>query len=313
MPGTITFKPIEATLTGKDQDLVGKMDPYCLFHVGHHKFKSQVCKSGGNHPVWNDEITIDMGSQPMCTVEIKDKDMFIDDKLGTFEVDLREIESQGRVRKWYPIFHKNQATGEILLESFYSGGGSFNQPGLSKQGLSQNIPQQNLNQGLYQQGMPQQNFPQQSLNQGGFQQGLSQQSFPQQGFNQGFYQGSNLGGSNLGHPLQTNLAPLGGGFSTSQVDSTQNFAEQALLRGVDPTNISEKLVYNQNQGLPGQNIGGSLGQNLAQPELIYEGDVNRFNKPPHQMPFGHGHHTPQDPLNPLNPTQNLSGNKPNQF
>lgn len=324
MPGTIIFKPIEANITSKDKDILGKMDPYCLFHVGHHRVKGQVCKSGGNHPVWNDEITIDATNQTTCTVDVKDKDMLIDENLGTFEVDLREIESQGQVRKWYPLFHKNKPTGEVLLEAFCSGG-SFKQPGVSQQSFSQGIPQQGLSQQSYgqqgfNQGLSQQNFTQPGFNQGlsqqsftqpGFNQGLSQQSFTQPGFNQGYHHGSNLGGSNLTYPGQSHLPTSGGILPTSLGTAPHNYAEEALLRGVDPTNLHQKLAFNNSQT---QGLGG---QNLTQPsslsgvnELVYEGDVNRFNHPPQQMPFGHGHHTPKDPLNPLNPNQNLSGNKP---
>jgi len=304
MPGTIIFKPIEANITSKDKDILGKMDPYCLFHVGHHRVKGQVCKSGGNHPVWNDEITVDATNQTTCTVDVKDKDMLIDEKLGTFEVDLREIEAKGQVRKWYPLFHKNKPTGEVLLEAFCSGA-NYKQSGLS-QPISQGIPQQGLSQQSFPQPGFNQGMSQQSFTQPGFNQGLSQQSFTQPGFNQGYYQGSNLS-----YPGQSHLPTSGGVLPTSLGTAPHNYAEEALLRGVDPTNLQQKLAFNtsQTQGLAGQNLTNTSSLSGVN-ELIYEGDVNRFNHPPHQMPFGHGHHTPQDPLNPLNPNQNLSGNKP---
>jgi len=346
MPGTIVFKPIEANLSGKDKDLFGKMDPYCLFHVGLHTVKGQVCKSGGHHPVWNDEIPLEIKDQTTCIVDVKDKDMLTDDKIGSFEIDLREIETKGQVKKWYPIFDKDKPMGEILLEAFCAGTRGFQQQGLPQQGFSQqglsqgyqqNLPQQGLSQqglgqGSYQQNLPQQgfsqgyqqSFPQQGLSQQGLGQGSYQQNLPQQGLSQGYQQNlpqQGLSQQGLGQgSYQQNLPqqvsgqgyqsfPTSGGISTTGGSS---------LRGADPTSLQSKPGYTtiQSQGLTGQQFGQSLGpsSSLGRPgEGIYEGDISRFNQPPHQMPFGHGHHTPQDSLNPLNQPQNLSENKPQQF
>jgi len=180
MPGTIIFRPLEANIVSKDKDLIGKMDPYLSFHLGGlSKVKSQVATSGGQHPIWNDTVTVEVTNQTSLTVDLKDKDMLIDDKIGSFEVDLREVEAQGQVRKWYPIFHKNEPAGELLMEASFNGG--FGQQGLGQQGLGQQgfVQGGHVQQGLGQQGYGQQGLVQgQGLTQGGVHQGYNQSLNP---------------------------------------------------------------------------------------------------------------------------------------
>jgi len=132
MPGTFTFKPLEANLT-HDTDWLGKMDPYCSFVINNKRVKSQVCKSGGQHPIWNDTVTIPLETdQPACVVELMDKDKILpDDSIGTFVIDLKEVQNKGLVSKWYPLYHKNKPAGEILLEASFQSG---------QQGFGQNQP-----------------------------------------------------------------------------------------------------------------------------------------------------------------------------
>jgi len=132
MPGTFTFKPLEANLT-HDTDWLGKMDPYCSFVINNKRIKSQVCKSGGQHPIWNDTVTIPLETDlPACVVELMDKDKILpDDSIGTFVIDLKEVQNKGSVSKWYPVYHKNKPAGEILLESSFQSG---------QQGFGQNQP-----------------------------------------------------------------------------------------------------------------------------------------------------------------------------
>lgn len=96
------------------------MDPYCAYMMNNKRIKGQVCKSGGQHPVWNDTVTVPMEvDQPACVVELMDKDKLIDDSIGTFVIDLNEVQSLGQVSKWYPVFHKNKPAGQILFEAAF--------------------------------------------------------------------------------------------------------------------------------------------------------------------------------------------------
>jgi len=142
MPGTITFRPIEANLT-HNTDLIGKMNPYCAFIVGDSVFKGQICKKGGKHPHWDDAITIPVSNQKQVIVELMDKDRFSrDDNIGTFLLNLNELQS-GQSR-WYPLTYKNKPAGEILLETSFSGDmgfGGMGSTGYTEQSFGQNLQQ----------------------------------------------------------------------------------------------------------------------------------------------------------------------------
>jgi len=131
MPGTITFRPIEANLT-HNTDFLKKMSPYCAFIAGTQRFNSQICKHGGKHPVWNDAVTVPVTNQSSITLELMDKDKITkDDQIGFAKIDLFELQNAGS--KWYPLYHKNKPAGEILLEASFQGDLGFGQAGLSGQ------------------------------------------------------------------------------------------------------------------------------------------------------------------------------------
>jgi len=212
MPGTIVFKPIEANIVSKDKDILGKMDPYLSFHLGGLKrVKGEVAKSGGQHPIWNDAITVEVSDQTSLTVDLKDKDMLIDDKIASFEVDLREVQSQGRVRKWYPIFRKSEPAGELLMEATFSGGSGQFGTGLS-QGQYAGIG--GLSQGSqYGTGLSQGQYGSTGLTQGQYgSTGLPQGQYGSTGLTQGQY--SSQGQYGLSQGQGTHYA---GGFTGSNI------------------------------------------------------------------------------------------------
>ena len=123
MPGTIVFKPIEANLT-HNTDFIKKMNPYCAFIVGSKRINSQISKHGGKHPHWNDAVTVPYTNESKIMVELMDKDRITkDDLVGSFMVDLPEIEAQGQSSRWYPLYYKNKPAGEILMEASVQGTG----------------------------------------------------------------------------------------------------------------------------------------------------------------------------------------------
>jgi len=121
MPGTIVFKPIEANLT-HNTDFIKKMNPYCAFIVGSKRINSQISKHGGKHPHWNDTVSVPYTNESKIMVELMDKDRITkDDHIGSFMIDLPEIEAQGQSSRWYPLYYKNKPAGEILLEASVQG------------------------------------------------------------------------------------------------------------------------------------------------------------------------------------------------
>jgi len=128
MPGSIIFRPIEANLT-HNTDFIKKMNPYCTFIVGSQRFNSQVCKHGGKHPHWNDAVSVPLtGNESKIMVELMDKDKITkDDYIGSFMIDVPELQAQGQSSKWYPLYYKNKPAGEILLEASFQGEGLIGQ------------------------------------------------------------------------------------------------------------------------------------------------------------------------------------------
>jgi len=120
MPGTFTLRPIQATLT-HDTDWLGKMDPYCSYRVGPDRVKGPVCRNGGKFPKWEDAtVSIPAMNEPSLLVDLLDKDkLWADGNIGSFVIDLQEIQSRGQLSKWYPVYYHKKPAGEILLEAAF--------------------------------------------------------------------------------------------------------------------------------------------------------------------------------------------------
>jgi len=122
MPGTFIIRPIEANLT-HNTDLLTKMSPYCSVTVANNRVDGQICKKGGKHPQWNDTITLPVTNESQVLVELMDKDKIThDDNIGSFMLNLNEVQSSGQVSKWYPLTYKNKPAGEILMEVVFQNG-----------------------------------------------------------------------------------------------------------------------------------------------------------------------------------------------
>ena len=121
MSGTLVIKPVEAKLT-HDTETFGKMDPYCQVLIGKEVIKGQVCHSGGKNPKWHNEIiSVKRNYEPVCYIELKDKDtVTADDIIGVTQIDLTTLVPSNITAKWYPIFYKQKSAGEVLLEIVFT-------------------------------------------------------------------------------------------------------------------------------------------------------------------------------------------------
>jgi len=269
MPGTITFKPLQAKLN-HDTDLIGKADPYCMFTIGTQKLKGQVCKSGGKNPVWNDSITIPSTGQPICLVEVKDKDILKDDKMGAVEVDLREIESQGKIQRWYPLHLKNKTTGELLMEAIFTP--DMHSKGMPMQtGMQMQMPMQT---GGMQMGMPNN----MTMMTGGMHAPNTQQKTV-------ITKETHLiGGTPLNTNVQSNIPTQM--VQNNQMGTAEQYAREALIRGVDP--LGTHLHQNQypQQQMPMNNFAHPQGMNSNQQYPNQQYPNQQY--PNQQMPFGQG-------------------------
>jgi hypothetical protein len=286
MPGTVIFKPIQANLT-HNTEWVGKMDPYCLYRLGDQEIKGQVCKKGGKEPHWEDAVTIPLTDQTICVVDLKDKDILIDDKIGTFEIDLHEVESQGRLKKWYPIFYKEKPAGEILMEAIFS-----NETPIGTKTSNEPIPTH-----------------------------------------------MNPTYTSSTHTISTHTNPLTTSLTTStytytipsytnpistmptvltsqpifqpvtQPDNSELYAQESLMRGVDPLNTNVTSQYN-NQPIGGMMPGFEQPTNttyIASNIGTHGTHTHSDHYPNQQLPFGHGHHMPNDDKNPMKDDEEFMG------
>ena len=88
--GNLVIKPINATLT-RDTELLGKMDPYCVFILGDKKFKTKVKDEAGKNPNWvilkmikaGEEFVTRVENLDMIEVEVWDEDVGKDDFVGS--------------------------------------------------------------------------------------------------------------------------------------------------------------------------------------------------------------------------------------
>jgi len=120
MSGTLVFKPLEAKLT-HDTEVLGKMDPYVQVLIGDKKVQGKVCTDGGKHPKWNDAISVQRAFEPVCYLEVLDKDTFSkDDIIGVGQIDLNQLAPGTVSAKWYPLFYKQKPAGEILIEAIFT-------------------------------------------------------------------------------------------------------------------------------------------------------------------------------------------------
>jgi hypothetical protein len=97
------------------------MDPYCLVTIGDRSMKGSVCKKGGKHPVWDEVMAFKTTNEPVCVLELMDKDtLTADDMIGVCEIDMQESIEEGRMAKWYELHYKRKLAGEILVETIYT-------------------------------------------------------------------------------------------------------------------------------------------------------------------------------------------------
>ena len=121
MPGTITFKPIEANLS-REKETVFQMDPYCKFSLGWHSAQSSVARGQGEHPHWKDCVQLQRKhNEHSAKLVVKDSDSFgLDDLIGEAQIDLDKVVTEGKVSQWYDVKKHGKVIGEVLLEIEYT-------------------------------------------------------------------------------------------------------------------------------------------------------------------------------------------------
>jgi hypothetical protein len=154
----VTIRPLCASLQ-HDVDIFGKMDPYCLVTLGTQQWKSEISKSGGKTPCWNDEVVfVVQQGVDLLRVALFDDKLIGPDKLiaeGVIPMD-KLLNFSSPFEEKIPLTYKAKPCGYIQLRFTF---------GHQQQMMNQNlIGQTYQNQNFQQQQVPfqqQQNYQQQ--------------------------------------------------------------------------------------------------------------------------------------------------------
>ncbi|CAG8659839.1 15377_t:CDS:2 [Acaulospora morrowiae] len=88
----------------KDEDAIGKSDPFVELWIDHNYKQRTTTKQGTLNPVWNETFTFNLtSSNHTLHLRVLDDDTVKDDKIGDTKVDLKEVIQHGRVDKEYKI------------------------------------------------------------------------------------------------------------------------------------------------------------------------------------------------------------------
>ena len=109
----VTVKVMKADML-KDNDGIGKMDPYCKIKIG-QALKKTTSKSGaGKTPVWNESLVFGDGDKNIdpygiVIIQVFDNDTISDDFCGSCEITLKDIQSYMNNKKdWHNLYSKNR-------------------------------------------------------------------------------------------------------------------------------------------------------------------------------------------------------------
>lgn len=120
----IEVTPITAVIN-KDTDLIGKMDPYVEVTVNGVSQRTNVVKSGGRNPSWNQTLYFNAQPNDNIIFRIYDKDTLTrDDFIGEVCVPMNEVVyNRGELNKSYPIM--SAKNGGYLTALIRVSGGNY--------------------------------------------------------------------------------------------------------------------------------------------------------------------------------------------
>ncbi|CAG8440958.1 1031_t:CDS:2 [Diversispora eburnea] len=75
----------------KDEDAIGKSDPYCELWIKKDYKQRTSTKKGTCDPEWNETFTFNVDGDHHLYLRVLDDDIVSDDKIGEAKVDLNEV------------------------------------------------------------------------------------------------------------------------------------------------------------------------------------------------------------------------------
>lgn len=96
------------------------MDPYCIVKTRDHTMKTTTCKGCGKTPRWNEtfEFRISDPSEEIM-IKIMDDDLFKDDEVAICIFRVDSLISNGGVKDWFTVTHKDREAGKLFLEATF--------------------------------------------------------------------------------------------------------------------------------------------------------------------------------------------------
>ncbi|CAB4429154.1 unnamed protein product [Rhizophagus irregularis] len=88
----------------KDEDFIGKSDPYVKFILDKNNFLSTTTKNNDLNPKFNEKFIFNVDGHKKIGVQVWDKDSVgHDDLIGEDEIDLSEVISKNYVDAWFDL------------------------------------------------------------------------------------------------------------------------------------------------------------------------------------------------------------------
>ncbi|GAA5800704.1 hypothetical protein HPULCUR_006140 [Helicostylum pulchrum] len=102
--------------------IVGKQDPFVVFRLGETTKKTKTDLRGGQHPTWDDQVTLPVPEKKtLVVVQVYDEDAKRQELISECELDITKVLEDGEADEWYPLQYKGRSAGEIYLElTFYN-------------------------------------------------------------------------------------------------------------------------------------------------------------------------------------------------
>ena len=116
MHGKLIVKVKSAKLT-HDTELIGKMDPYCLFKFGGQSNQTKTHKKGGKTPKWDEIFQFNVQGESEMFFGCYDEEKFKkDDIIGEGVYSLDKIFSVLKKTDEVRLFYKNKPAGVVNLD-----------------------------------------------------------------------------------------------------------------------------------------------------------------------------------------------------
>ncbi|KAE8653820.1 C2 domain-containing protein [Hibiscus syriacus] len=151
-PAQVKVEVIEAA-DMKPSDLNGLADPYVKGQVGSYRFKTKTHKKTLS-PKWHEEFMIPIFSWDtpnVLTLEVLDKDHFVDDFLGKCTVNIGDYRGGQRHEIWLPLQNTKMGRAHIAItaleDNTKGSNGAVDVEALSKEDSFKSLPAKASNKG----------------------------------------------------------------------------------------------------------------------------------------------------------------------